>query len=142
MMRLPPFAYHAPSTAAEVAHLLKEEGPTASIVAGGTDLYPNMKRRHQLPQTLVSLRNVHETRGIEMHDDGAISLGAGTILRDIERHEAVVERPAGAPDRGREHQHARASQHGNDRRQRCAWTRAATTTTTRTTNGGAPSTSA
>ena len=91
MMRLPPFRYFAPDSAAEVAHVLREEGPTASIVAGGTDLYPNMKRRHQMPQTLVSLRNVHETRGIEARDDGSIVLGAGTALREIERHAAVVE---------------------------------------------------
>ena len=45
MMRLPPFRYQAPKTAREAARLLAEHGSDAMPVAGGTDLYPNMKRR-------------------------------------------------------------------------------------------------
>ena len=91
MMRLPPFRYHAPTSAEEVTKILREEGPTASIVAGGTDLYPNMKRRHQMPQTLVSLRHVGTTRGVQRADDGSITIGAGTVLRTLERDPHIVE---------------------------------------------------
>lgn len=38
MLRLPPFRYLAPSTLAEAAHMLSEEGEQAMLVAGGTDL--------------------------------------------------------------------------------------------------------
>ncbi|MDA1195106.1 MAG: FAD binding domain-containing protein [Planctomycetota bacterium] len=90
MMRLPPFRYHAPRTAAEVATLLAGEGPEAMIVAGGTDLYPNMKRRHQMPKTLISLRHVDELRGVQMN--GAVRLGANETLRALEWHGALKER--------------------------------------------------
>ena len=43
MMRLPTFRYYAPKTPEEVVSVLK--GPAVQVVAGGTDLYPNMKRR-------------------------------------------------------------------------------------------------
>jgi 4-hydroxybenzoyl-CoA reductase subunit beta len=85
MMRLPPFAYHAPGTAAEAAGILAAEGPSAMLVAGGTDLYPNMKRRHQMPKTLVSVRRIAALRGIDFAADGSLRLGAGESLRALER---------------------------------------------------------
>ena len=86
MMRLPPFTYTAPDTPEEVVHVLKEEGPVASIVAGGTDLYPNMKRRQVEPKTLVSLRRVQGLKGIQKDSDGNVRIGPGTTLRDLERN--------------------------------------------------------
>ena len=61
MMRLPHFTYHAPRTVREAADLLAAPGG-AMLVAGGTDLLPNMKRRQQVPSTLIGLRRVAELR--------------------------------------------------------------------------------
>ncbi|MDF1702439.1 MAG: xanthine dehydrogenase family protein subunit M [Planctomycetota bacterium] len=83
MMRLPSFGYHAPKDVAEVAKILAGEGPDAMIVAGGTDLYPNMKRRHQTPKTLVSLRHVDDLRGVSMN--GSVSIGSNETLRSLEQ---------------------------------------------------------
>ncbi len=91
MMRLPPFAYRAPRSAEEAARVLAGEGPDAMIVAGGTDLYPNMKRRHQMPKTLVALRRVQDMRGVAW-DDGAVRLGAAQSLRSIEHDRDVAQR--------------------------------------------------
>ena len=33
-------------------------GPEGKFVAGGTDLYPNMKRRQQTPKTVISVMRV------------------------------------------------------------------------------------
>ena len=55
MMRLPPFAYLAPRTVAEAAQALASHGAAAMLVAGGTDLYPNMKRRQFEPTVLVEI---------------------------------------------------------------------------------------
>ena len=63
MMRLPWFEFRAPRTVAEAAKILAGEGPQAMLIAGGTDLIPNMKRRHQSPKMLVSLRGVREQIG-------------------------------------------------------------------------------
>jgi len=59
MMRLPMFEYRAPRSLAEAARILDGEGANAMPLAGGTDLLPNMKRRQQVPSTLVGLRNAH-----------------------------------------------------------------------------------
>jgi 4-hydroxybenzoyl-CoA reductase subunit beta len=85
MMRLPPFRYAAPRSPAEAARVLRGEGPAAALVAGGTDLYPNMKRRHHVPKTLVSLRRCVELAGFEWRPDGSLRIGAATTLRELER---------------------------------------------------------
>ena len=56
MMRLPKFAYLVPKTVGEAVRMMGEAGPSGQFVAGGTDLYPNMKRRQQTPR--VSSRSV------------------------------------------------------------------------------------
>ncbi len=88
MMRLPKFEYRAPATLAEAARMLADGGPSAMILAGGTDLLPNMKRRQQMPAMLVSLRRVPETRALSLAragGAGASSLGAATTLHDLSR---------------------------------------------------------
>jgi len=91
MMRLPRFRYHAPRTLREAASLLRKEGPEAMIVAGGTDLYPNMKRRHQTPRTVISLRAVSGLRGVKPRAGGGLSVGPCTTLTELEES-AIVRR--------------------------------------------------
>ncbi|RMH39618.1 MAG: 4-hydroxybenzoyl-CoA reductase [Deltaproteobacteria bacterium] len=81
MMRCPPFAYVAPKSVDEVAAILAGEGPRARVLAGGTDLVPNMKRRHQNPTLLVSLRRVAELR--ERANGAGATLGAAVTLAEI-----------------------------------------------------------
>lgn len=83
MMRLPRFRYVAPRTAAEAAKVLAGEGPEAMPVAGGTDLYPNMKRLHQTPKTVVALAGVAELKGTEGTPAKGLVIKAGTTLTDV-----------------------------------------------------------
>ena len=82
MMRLPLFAFRAPATLEEAARILHGEGPSAMPLAGGTDLLPNMKRRQQVPRTLLSLRNIDTLQAIQLSESGA-RLGACLTLSDI-----------------------------------------------------------
>jgi 4-hydroxybenzoyl-CoA reductase subunit beta len=81
MLRLPWFDYRAPRSVAEAAKILAGEGPAAMLIAGGTDLLPNMKRRHQAPKVLVSLRHIEELRRLNG------SFGAGLSLSEVARSE-------------------------------------------------------
>ena len=53
------------------------------LVAGGTDLLPNMKRRQQVPGTLIGLRRVAELRNVANGD--GLTIGAGVTLSDLVR---------------------------------------------------------
>jgi len=93
MMRLPRFRYHAPTEVAEAARILAGEGSDARLLAGGTDLLPNMKRRQQVPSTLVALRNVSALR--EAHNGSGWRLGAGLTLTELVRHPEIKQSYAG-----------------------------------------------
>jgi 4-hydroxybenzoyl-CoA reductase subunit beta len=82
MMRLPLFEFRAPQTVAEAVRILDGEGPTAMPLAGGTDLLPNMKRRQQVPKTLMSLKHIPDLPSVELSDSGS-RLGACVTLSEI-----------------------------------------------------------
>ena len=88
-LRLPRFQYVGPRSLQEVVQVLSDEGSQAMVVAGGTDLYPNMKRRQFTPQTLVGLRGVSELRGIDARSDGSLRLGSGATLTQVAEHPKV-----------------------------------------------------
>ncbi|MBI4231412.1 MAG: FAD binding domain-containing protein [Planctomycetes bacterium] len=83
MMRLPPFRYRAPRTVTEAARILAGEGPQAQFVAGGTDLFPNMKRRQQTPKVLVGLRGVADLRRTRGEPASGLILGSGLTLTEV-----------------------------------------------------------
>jgi 4-hydroxybenzoyl-CoA reductase subunit beta len=83
MMRLPLFSFCAPRTLEEAARILHGEGPDAMPLAGGTDLLPNMKRRQQVPRTLLSLRGVEDLRSTQFDNSGAARIGACLTLAEI-----------------------------------------------------------
>jgi 4-hydroxybenzoyl-CoA reductase subunit beta len=90
MMRLPRFQFVAPESVGEAADVLAAASPgDAAIIAGGTDLIPNMKRRQQTPGTLIGLRRIGELRAI--HDGRSapqssppgMTIGAGVTLTHL-----------------------------------------------------------
>jgi 4-hydroxybenzoyl-CoA reductase subunit beta len=87
MMRLPYFRYRAPRTVREAAEMLAAGSGDAMLIAGGTDLLPNMKRRQQVPATLIGLRNVAELRGISNGE--GLTIGAAVTLSAL-LHNAEV----------------------------------------------------
>jgi 4-hydroxybenzoyl-CoA reductase subunit beta len=79
MMRLPAFRFRTPRTIEDAAAWLAESPVDTMLLAGGTDLIPNMKRRQQVPRTVIGLRRIEALRAIR-HEGGAISIGAGVTL--------------------------------------------------------------
>ena len=75
MLRLSTFRYLAPATLADALKWKAEAGPAGMYVAGGTDLYPNMKRRQQVPATVISLAAIPELLSLSK-----TSIGAGNTL--------------------------------------------------------------
>jgi 4-hydroxybenzoyl-CoA reductase subunit beta len=90
VLRLPEFRYVAPKSAREASRVLAARGPEAMAVAGGTDLYPNMKRRQFTPGLIVGLRGLPGTREIAVN--GELRLGAMATLTEVAEHPAIRER--------------------------------------------------
>src|SRR5258707_1139736 len=94
MLRLPPFRYLAPRHLDEAAQMLEEEGDQAMLVAGGTDLYPNMKRRQFTPPVLIGLRALPELKTISGSPEQGMRIEAG-----VTRHRLAKRLLEAAPAR-------------------------------------------
>src|SRR5437868_10911694 len=97
MLRLPSFTYLQPRTLHEALAMKTDAGPAGMYVAGGTDLYPNMKRRHQEPTTVVSLDKVRglsviagpAQNGTTARRHNGMVLGPCVTLTELSQHPKV-----------------------------------------------------
>jgi 4-hydroxybenzoyl-CoA reductase subunit beta len=88
VLRLHEYTYHRPGTIAEAARLLAEHPGRARLIAGGTDLMPNMKHGLFTPDHVIALRQIAELHGIEERD-GELVIGAAESLSAVSRHTLV-----------------------------------------------------
>jgi 4-hydroxybenzoyl-CoA reductase subunit beta len=101
MLPLPIFQLHRPRSVDEALTMLERHAPSARIVAGGTDLFPNMKQGLQTPRHLVSLAGVAELSHVTREPDrlvlGAMaSLEAVATNDEVRQHAAALAEAAGA----------------------------------------------
>ena len=82
MLPLPDVDLALPGTLAEATALLQRHGRSARLVAGGTDLLPNMKRGVAGARLLVSLARVRGLDAITLDDEG-LHLGALATLSSV-----------------------------------------------------------
>jgi 4-hydroxybenzoyl-CoA reductase subunit beta len=99
MMRAPDFRYHAARSVKDAARALADGGESAMLIAGGTDLVPNMKRRQQTPALVIGIRHLRELRRIR--NGKGLTLGSAARLSEIAadrkvlRHYPALARAAG-----------------------------------------------
>ena len=89
MLRLPHFTYHRPASIEDAVALAQRHGRHAMFVAGGTDLYPNMKRRQQTPAHVIGLAGIDALHQIRGTPEQGITIGAMVTLSEIE-HSPVL----------------------------------------------------
>lgn len=65
------------------------------IVAGGTDIYPKMKRRQFLPKTLIGLRQFNDLHAISGSAKSGLTLGASATLTEVSFQSVVQKSYAG-----------------------------------------------
>ena len=83
MLRLPVFRFHRPDSLAEALTMLRELQPDAMLVAGGTDLLPNMKRKLFTPKHLIGVGHLPELNYVRPNS-GGFHIGASTPLETVE----------------------------------------------------------
>jgi 4-hydroxybenzoyl-CoA reductase subunit beta len=90
MLRLPEFNYIQPHSLKQAIKVLGDLGSDAMVVAGGTDVYPKMKRGQFTPRHLVSLRALRELKGIRQTQEG-LWIGAGESLTAVSNHRLIAK---------------------------------------------------
>jgi len=90
MLRMPAFDLVAPDTLDGVVEALR--APNARLVAGGTDLLPNLKHHLERPDVLVSLHCLRELRRVELDDaEEELVVGTGVTMAALARDPRVGE---------------------------------------------------
>src|ERR1041384_2766703 len=89
MTRLPKFEYRVTSSIEDAVKMKADCGPEAMFVAGGTDLYPNMKRRQQTPRTVISVMRLNELNQVSGNGAQGLVIGASVTLTDVVEHPII-----------------------------------------------------
>jgi carbon-monoxide dehydrogenase medium subunit len=82
-MYLPDFDYIVPTTLEEACLVLNRLGAEAKVLAGGTDLIPQMKNEVSAPKTLVSLKEIKGLKEIGYVPGKGVVIGAGATQNDL-----------------------------------------------------------
>jgi carbon-monoxide dehydrogenase medium subunit len=91
-MYLPDFDYYLPSTLEEACLVLSRLGGVARVLAGGTDLIPQMKNEAVAPKALVSLKRIKGLKEIEYALGKGMVIGAAATQNDLATSLALGER--------------------------------------------------
>lgn len=92
MLPLPDFEWLAPTTLADLVRALGEHPNDTLLLAGGTDLLPNLKHGLHAPKRVIGLRRVRELSLVEESTDGALTLGSGVTLDTLANDARIVAR--------------------------------------------------
>ena len=74
-----------PADLGQALEMLKQYGPDARVIAGGTDLLPKVKAGVVEFGHLVSLKELKELTAVRFDESGALHIGATALLGDLER---------------------------------------------------------
>jgi aerobic carbon-monoxide dehydrogenase medium subunit len=86
------FELATPGSVDECLQILKQRGPDAKMVAGGTDLLPQMKNGLLKPACVVDLSGVAPLRNVRRDDGRGLRIGAAVTARTLELDEHVRSR--------------------------------------------------
>jgi 4-hydroxybenzoyl-CoA reductase subunit beta len=92
VLRLPAFTYAAPDSIGGVLTALAQAPGRARLLAGGTDLLPNLKHGIEEADVVVSLQQVPELSSVRELQDGALELGAMLTLEALAGDARVARR--------------------------------------------------
>ncbi|MBI2953889.1 MAG: FAD binding domain-containing protein [Chloroflexi bacterium] len=90
-MQLPRFDFIQPATIDEACSLLDERKGDATVLAGGTDLLIELRRRLRKPGCVIGLKEMRGLDYIQKDDGGDLRIGALARLQWIESSPIIAE---------------------------------------------------
>lgn len=81
-----------PCSIGEAVRVLADHGPDAMLIAGGTDVIPNLQMRLFAPRVLVDLKLLRQLSGISFSEHDGLRIGALTTLTNLLAEGTVRDR--------------------------------------------------
>jgi 4-hydroxybenzoyl-CoA reductase subunit beta len=91
-MSMAAFQLERPRNVAEAVRALGEHGGNAKVIAGGTDVVPNLQMRLFAPRVLVDIKGIRELRDIAWSAGEGLRIGALTTLTEVCESRVVREK--------------------------------------------------
>ncbi len=91
-MPLPEFTYVSPKTKDDLADALQEHGENAKILAGGTDIIPNMLAKLYTVDTLVDITDLEEMTSISYAAGKGLLIGAAAKMKAVVGSSIIKEK--------------------------------------------------
>lgn len=88
LMSLPKFDYFEPKTIDEACSLLSKHKDEARIIAGGTDLLIELRKREISPKYIINIKKIPNLDYVSYNKEG-LAIGAVATLSDIENSGVV-----------------------------------------------------
>jgi len=82
-MSLPPFILLRPRALDAALGHLAQHGPEAMIIAGGTDVVPNLRAGLFAPRALVDIKGLSDLKGIQFDPEQGLRIGALATITEI-----------------------------------------------------------
>lgn len=82
-MSMPAASVVRPKTVEEALSVLAAHGRDVMVIAGGTDVVPNLQMKLFAPRVLVDIKRIASLRGIHVDTAGELRIGALTTLTEI-----------------------------------------------------------
>ncbi|MFH0897343.1 MAG: xanthine dehydrogenase family protein subunit M [Candidatus Bathyarchaeota archaeon] len=86
-----PFEYFEPRSIKEAISLLEKYGEDAKVIAGGTDLVPQLKEREIEPKYLIDIKGINDLDHIK-DDEGNLRIGAVTTHSVLENSSIIMNK--------------------------------------------------
>lgn len=86
------FSVVRPRTIDEAVHALADHGAEAMVLAGGTDVIPNLQMRLFEPRVLVDLKSLHSLSGVSFSEHDGLRIGALTTLTGLLGERVIGEK--------------------------------------------------
>lgn len=86
---LPRFEYLSPDTLSDALGLLNQYGQKAKVLAGGTDLVPEMKWGEHKPAYVISLGRISGLSDIDYDEKSGLKLGTLCKITQIEKSKVI-----------------------------------------------------
>lgn len=82
-MSLPAFRVLQPRSLDDAVRMLGDNGPDAMVIAGGTDVIPNLQMRLFAPRVLVDIKPLHNLAEIQFSPGDGLRIGALASLSQV-----------------------------------------------------------
>jgi carbon-monoxide dehydrogenase medium subunit len=86
------FEYKKPGSLRTTLRILSNKGADARILAGGTDLIPQIKQGQISPSLVLDVKNVPELNRLDWNEDRGLRIGAAVPLSKLLTFVAISER--------------------------------------------------